>query len=125
MKISIDVGDARPVYEQIVVQIEQAVQSGELPPGTRLPPIRQLAEDLEINPNTVAKAFQILETHRIVRTLGRRGTVVHDEGKTFVRKRSEESAARKLADAVDQLLSSGLTAAQIRRAFDAVMKARA
>ncbi len=125
MKITIDVNDAKPVYEQIVVQIEQGVRSGALPPGTRLPPIRQLAEDLEINQNTVAKAFQLLEANRIVRTLGRRGTVVHDQGKHFVRKRTEESAARKLADAVDHLLSSGLTAAQIRRAFDAVMKARA
>ena len=73
MKITIDVNDARPVYEQIVVQIEHGVRSGALPPGTRLPPIRQLAEDLEINQNTVAKAFQILEASRIVRTLGRRG----------------------------------------------------
>jgi GntR family transcriptional regulator len=124
MKITIDVNDAKPVYEQIVVQIEQGVKSGALPPGTRLPPIRQLAEDLEINQNTVAKAFQMLEANRIVRTLGRRGTVVHDEGKDFARKRTEESASRKLSDAVDQLLSSGLTAVQIRRAFDAVMKAR-
>jgi hypothetical protein len=71
------------------------------------------------------RAGALAEAHRIVRTLGRRGTVVHDQGKSFVRKRSEESAARKLADAVDHLLSSGLTAGQIRRAFDAVMKARA
>jgi GntR family transcriptional regulator len=125
MKITIDVNDAKPVYQQIVVQIEQGVKSGALPPGARLPPIRQLAEDLEVNPNTVAKAFQILETNRIVRTLGRRGTVVHDESKDFVRKRTEESAARKLADTVDHLLSSGLSASQIRRAFDSVMKARA
>jgi len=122
VKIHIDVGDVRPVYEQIVSQIESAVKSGALPPSTRLPAIRQLARDLEINQNTVAKAYQILESHRIVRTLGPRGTVVNEGGKQHVNKKAEKTAIENLSELVSLLRSNGMSAAEIKRAFNAAIK---
>ena len=76
MKIRIDIANAQPVYEQIVQRVEQAILGGELAPGKPLPPIRQLANDLELNPNTVARAYRQLERNHIVATAGRRGTFV-------------------------------------------------
>ncbi|MFL1381549.1 GntR family transcriptional regulator, partial [Nocardiopsis protaetiae] len=59
----IEVNEQSPVppYEQIRGRIVELVLSGELPPGTRLPSIRQLAGDLAVAPNTVARAFRELE----------------------------------------------------------------
>ena len=58
MNMDIDVASAEPVYEQIVRQIVQGVRQGALAPGAPLPPIRQLARDLDLNQNTVAKAYK-------------------------------------------------------------------
>lgn len=123
MKVHINVGDIRPVYEQIVSQIESAVKSGELPPGTRLPAIRQLARDLEINQNTVAKSYQILESHHIVRTLGPRGTLVCEGGKQQVRHKAQKTAIEKLSDSVSWLRANGMSVEEIKGAFETAINA--
>ncbi|MEO1082803.1 MAG: GntR family transcriptional regulator [Acidobacteriota bacterium] len=50
-------GDARPIFQQIVDGLRLKIATGELEPGTRLPSVRALAQELTINPNTVARAF--------------------------------------------------------------------
>lgn len=65
-----------PIYLQIVNQVKRAVASGVLVPGDRLPTVRQLAVDLTINPNTVAKAYQELEREGVISTVPGRGTFV-------------------------------------------------
>ena len=76
MDIAIHASDPEPVYEQIVRQIQEAVKSGRLKAGTPLPPVRQLAGDLAINRNTVARAYRILEDQGVILTAGRKGTFV-------------------------------------------------
>lgn len=76
MIISIDPGAAVPAYEQIRDQVVAAVADGTLRPGTRLPTVRQLAGDLELATNTVARAYRELETEGHVATRGRNGTIV-------------------------------------------------
>ncbi|GAB3849461.1 GntR family transcriptional regulator [Nesterenkonia populi] len=69
---------ASPVrpYEQLRGQIMEQVQNGGLAPGTTLPPVRRLASELGLAPNTVARAYRELETEGYVEGQGRRGTVV-------------------------------------------------
>ncbi|MGI9182603.1 MAG: Clp protease N-terminal domain-containing protein, partial [Longimicrobiaceae bacterium] len=64
------------IYEQIVAQVQEAVATGRLQPGDRLPPVRRLADTLDIAPGTVARAYSELERLGVVVTDGARGTRV-------------------------------------------------
>jgi GntR family transcriptional regulator len=79
MKFSLDAGSGIPVYRQIIKQIENAVLSGRMKPGDRLPTIRALAVDLKINPNTIAKAYNELEIRGILLTQVGSGTYISDK----------------------------------------------
>jgi GntR family transcriptional regulator len=121
MKISVDTANARPVYEQIVLQIEQAIESGQLPPGKALPPIRQLARDLELNPNTVARAYQQLERDHIVSTAGRRGTFVDPDALEHLVEKTHREAQRRLSGVIRELREQGQSDPAIRALFRLAM----
>ncbi|WP_087008303.1 GntR family transcriptional regulator [Gulosibacter sp. 10] len=74
--LRIDPGDARPPFEQLRRQLVAQIAAGELPPGTKLPPVRRLAADLALAPNTVARAYRELESEGYLVTQGRNGTLV-------------------------------------------------
>jgi DNA-binding transcriptional regulator YhcF (GntR family) len=74
--LQLDADDAAPMYEQIVRKVEEAVATGALLDGERLPTVRQLAEELAIAPGTVARAYADLESRGVVETDGARGTRV-------------------------------------------------
>jgi GntR family transcriptional regulator len=121
MKILIDTANARPVYEQIVQRVEQAILSGELAPGKPLPPIRQLANDLELNPNTVARAYQQLERNQIVATAGRRGTFVDPDALEHLVEKTQREAQRRLSGVVRELREQGQSDHAIRALFKVAM----
>lgn len=75
---TVDESSPVPPFEQLRSQLADAIRSGALAPSTRLPTVRQLAGDLGIAPNTVARAYKALEGENLVRARGRRGTVVTD-----------------------------------------------
>ena len=66
MEIVIDTSDSVPVFAQLIDQIKKAVLSGELSSGAALPSIRQLANDMGLNHNTVAKAYRLLERDAVI-----------------------------------------------------------
>ena len=72
MFFSIDPSDGLPIYEQIVRQVKFAVAHETLKPGELVPSVRELARELAINPNTVARAYRELQAERVIDTL--RGT---------------------------------------------------
>jgi DNA-binding transcriptional regulator YhcF (GntR family) len=74
--IVIDPDSPVPPFEQVRSRIAALAGGGELPAGTRLPPVRQLATDLGLAVNTVARAYRELEQAGLVQTRGRLGTVV-------------------------------------------------
>jgi DNA-binding transcriptional regulator YhcF (GntR family) len=76
MDIQIDHDAAVPPYEQVRLRIAELAATGTLTAGTRLPPVRQLATDLGLAANTVARAYRELEQAGLVETRGRLGTVV-------------------------------------------------
>lgn len=65
-----------PLFEQVRLHVIRQADNGDLPPGTRLPAVRALAEILEVAPHTVARAYKELEVAGVVATKGRNGTVV-------------------------------------------------
>jgi DNA-binding transcriptional regulator YhcF (GntR family) len=74
--ITVDGNSAVPPYEQVRSQLAAQIAAGELVAGTRLPPVRQLAGDLGLAVNTVARTYRELEAAGLVETRGRGGTVV-------------------------------------------------
>src|ERR1700738_2479258 len=64
--------------EAIAASVEEGISQGDLAPGDALPPIREVAADLGVNPNTVAAAYRLLRDRGAVETAGRRGTRVRD-----------------------------------------------
>ncbi len=76
MIISVDPAASRPPYEQVKTQVEHLIRRGELAQGTRLPTVRQLAGDLGLAVNTVARAYKELEADHLIETRGRNGTFV-------------------------------------------------
>ncbi|MFC1495053.1 GntR family transcriptional regulator [Thermodesulfobacteriota bacterium] len=80
MRIHISTKAAVPIYQQIITQIKHMVASGRLLPGSEVPPIRALAEQLLINPNTVARAYRELETAGILTSRQGSGTRVSEKG---------------------------------------------
>lgn len=65
-----------PPYEQVRAQIARLIESGDLRSETRLPTVRRLAADLDLAPNTVARAYRELELAGLIETRGRNGSVV-------------------------------------------------
>lgn len=74
--IIVDPRSPVPPFEQIRVQLLSMIASAELPPGSRLPTVRKLAADLEVAPNTVARAYKELELNAVIESKGRHGTFV-------------------------------------------------
>ena len=86
VQIHISTNDGVPIYLQIVNQVKYLVASGRLSPGEELPPIRVLAEQLLVNPNTVARAYRELETAGVVTKRRTAGTYVSDGGSPLGRR---------------------------------------
>lgn len=66
MLLRIDSQSSEPIFEQIVFQVKAHVARGVLKPGDRLPSVRELAKELAINPNTVARAYEALESRGVI-----------------------------------------------------------
>lgn len=74
--VHIDTQAARPLFDQLRTQIIEGIRDGRLTPGTRLPTVRELAGQLGLAVNTVARAYRELEAAGILETRGRFGTFV-------------------------------------------------
>ena len=111
-------GSAVPVYLQLIEQVKHAIDVGALVPGDQLPPIRQAAEALVINPNTVAKAYRELEHDGIIELRHGSGAFVSDNGLAG-RVGRVRTAQPVLQAALERLTAAGLTPDEIRRLFEA------
>ena len=79
MDITINLTDGVPIYRQIVNQVKYLVASGLIQPGEELPPIRTLALQLKVTPNTIVKAYDELETSGVIHKRRGSGTFVSEE----------------------------------------------
>ena len=76
MQVQIDFRSGQPIYAQIVEQIQQKIANGELKLGDQLPTVRQMATDLRVNFNTVARAYRLLDEAGLISTQHGRGTYI-------------------------------------------------
>ena len=101
MQIKISDSDGTPIYAQVVNQIKLLVASERLAVGEQLPAVRRLAEQLVINPNTVARAYRELENEGVVKS--KRGAGVFVSGESSPLSRKEKT--RILTERIDVLLT--------------------
>ena len=101
MDLHISTSDGLPIYQQIVQQIRYLIGAGRLDTGQELPPIRALAQQLTVNPNTVARAYRELEVAGLVEKRGTTGTFVSSTGSPLARREK----TKILTQRIDQLLA--------------------
>ena len=115
MDLHVDAGLPEPPYAQLRDEVRRRVVVGELAPGTRLPPVRKLAEDLGLAPNTVAKAYRELEHLGVIETRGRAGSFVSGDGVG----RAAREAAQEYADRVTAMgVDAAEAVALVKRALE-------
>jgi len=109
-----------PIYLQLMEQVKHAIETGALRPGDQLPGIRPLAEELVMNPNTVAKAYRELEHEGVIELRHGAGAFVSAQARGRKPAADRVPAAQPIvASAVEKLRDRGLTDDEIRRLFEA------
>ncbi len=111
MYITIDEGDRRPLYQQVVDEIKSLIAGGELSEGSALPPVRQVAADLGVNLNTIAHAYRQLQNQGLVKIRHGAGAVVTSR---LLSETTEEQLRCQLGTALTHLALAGLKLSEIR-----------
>ncbi|HXD19114.1 MAG TPA: GntR family transcriptional regulator [Vicinamibacterales bacterium] len=108
-----------PIYLQLIEQVKHAIDTGALRPGEQLPGIRPLAEELVINPNTVARAYRELEHDGVIELRHGAGAFVSPQARAKKLTDRLRAGQATVAAAVERLRARGVTDAEIRRLFEA------
>ncbi len=108
-----------PIYLQLMEQVKHSIETGALRPGEQLPGIRPLAEELVINPNTVAKVYRELEHEGVIELRHGAGAFVSSAARD--KKETDRLRAAKtiVAATIERLHARGVTDEEIRRLFEA------
>ena len=108
-----------PIYLQLMEQVKHSIETGALRSGEQLPGIRPLAEELVINPNTVAKAYRELEHEGVIEL--RHGAGAFVSGNARAKKLTDKLRAGQtlVAATIDRLRARGVADEEIRRLFEA------
>lgn len=122
MQITIDIDSEVPLFNQLIGEIKRVVQTGVIAPGDALPSIRQLANDLDLNNKTVAKAYRLLERDSIIQTKGYRGTFVHPQAVQNAGFDLNAWVFAKVSQVVGICRDRGATDSEIRIAFTNAMQ---
>ena len=120
--IDIELRGKQPIYKQIVAQIKGQVIKGLLKPGDPIPSIRKLSVMTQVNPNTVARAYQELERMGIIETVIGRGTIISEQQSRSRDPEKVKSLIEKLKPLLMELLFVGLRRADIVGEVDIVLQ---
>ena len=104
LNVAISTGSNTPIYKQITDQVRRAAATGRLAVGGQLPSIRALAEDLVINPNTVARAYADLAREGLIESRPGRGVFITRKRKVFTR----EEGWRRLEPLIDAVIGEAI-----------------
>lgn len=110
MLLTINTGDARPIYQQVADGIKDLIAHGKLAEGAVLPPVRQLAADLGVNLNTIATAYRQLQDDGLIVIKHGSGSVV---ASLKAKERSEDELVRPLRTALTGMILAGLSPGKI------------
>ena len=95
--IAINYRDPRPIYEQIQAELRRLMLTGALPPGSRLPSVRELAGQLAINPNTIQRAYRELEADGYILSVAGKGSFVAQVDQLAVQQKKQAVEAFRAA----------------------------
>lgn len=115
MLLRIDPQASTPIFEQIVAQVVFAVARGDLAAGELIPSVRDLAQQLLVNPNTVARAYGELERQGVLAPRRGRGMEVTDDARRACRQTREELIRARLRETLRDAAASGLSAVRVRK----------
>ena len=110
MYITIDENDRRAIYQQVVDEIKAIIAAGELPEGSALPPVRQVAADLGVNLNTVAVAYRKLQEAGLIKIRHGSGAVVISR---VAPTSDEERLQSKLMPVLTDMILAGMTRSEV------------
>lgn len=120
--LRIDPASTVPVYAQIVAQLRALLVAGRLPPGRRLPPVRQLALDLGVHHNTVALAYRALADEGWLDLRRGRGAVVIERREPRASARARTEFSRRLEALVAKAAADGLSPQAVAREFETLAR---
>ena len=115
--LAVDLTSPVPVYRQIARGLRILLVEGKLPPGHRLPTIRELAMDLGVHRNTVAEAYRLLADEGWIELRRRRGATVLDRAVPSPSADAQERWIRRLNELIAEALTQGLDARQLAAAL--------
>ena len=119
MKIDVDLTDHVPIYIQLMNQVKHMIATGELQPGDQLPTVRQLAADLRINFNTVARAYRLLDEESIISTQHGRGTfILEPASEEKFRRLRRKDLKRLLVHFLNEAQTLGFGTKDVRSIFN-------
>ncbi|MBV8246518.1 MAG: GntR family transcriptional regulator [Candidatus Eremiobacteraeota bacterium] len=120
--VAVDPNLDAPPYVQIEQQLKGVIERGELRPGDALPTVRQLAGDLNVAPNTVARAYADLQDEGWLVSEGRRGTRVATRLPTGERRARSTALRKTIGDFVGDLLARGYSRHEIDESVQAALR---
>ncbi|MDZ4781730.1 MAG: GntR family transcriptional regulator [Planctomycetia bacterium] len=115
MFLSIDPHNGLAIYEQIVRQVKFAVASEALRPGELVPSVRELARELAINPNTVARAYRQLQDEAVLQAVRGTGLEVAVNARSQCRNDRRDLVRVRLRNVLHEAMTSGLEADEVRK----------
>ena len=122
MFFSIDVQSDVAIYLQLVRQVKFAIAAGTIRPGQLLPSVRALSNQVALNPNTVARAFNQLQADGVIETLRGRGMVVRECAVELCRSERESVLDERIGVVLAEAWNAGLSKKQIRTFVDAHLR---
>lgn len=122
MNIIISNSSDKPIYEQISTQLKNAIISGELKPGDKLPSIRQLASDLRISVITTKRSYQDLEAEGFVETVQGKGSFVAGGSAELWREERLRRVEAALFQALEEAAGLELSAEELHQMLDMLME---
>jgi GntR family transcriptional regulator len=125
MFFSIDPAGDVPIYEQIVRQVKLAIADGVLVGGQMVPSVRQMAAELAINPNTIARAYQELQSDQVLESLRGRGMVVRRDSIDRCTEARNSLVAEGVRRALSDALAGGMSPGDLRKLFEAELASQA
>jgi GntR family transcriptional regulator len=118
MFLHVDPSNGLAIYEQVARQIKFAVARGTLKPGQLIPSVRDVARDLAINPNTVARAYQQLQNEEVLVSVRGLGLEVAEGAVARCRQERKKLLQTRLRQVLSEVLQSGLESAELRQLVD-------
>jgi GntR family transcriptional regulator len=114
---NINIGSTTPIYKQITDQVRMAVASGKIAIGDPLPSVRALAEQLVVNPNTVARAYADLTREGLLEARAGRGVFITRKRKIFSREEGWRRLEPLLEAVIGEAMILDFTPEELRAAF--------